>query len=133
MRITRKEMEKRCEEVCLQLSNIKSYGNKAPIEIWKKLWKALDLWREARRQQKRKSDRNLSNKNKLAWTVCSILDQYNSKATKEEKYKFWKRLWSSLNIWDDGIDYDKTKKRYFAIQTSEQKRMDKEFREIINE
>ncbi len=130
MRITRKEMEYYCEQVCKRLQDVKSYNYDAPTEVWKEVWIALGVWQRAKRQQNRQSNRGLSNK--LAWNVCFVLDTYNSGGTGIVKHEFWENLWSVYDIWINGIDYDKARKRYFVFRDIEQKRMDREFKERIS-
>jgi hypothetical protein len=105
------------------LKNIKSYNKKAPIEVWRKMWKALSLWQ--------KNGRNYSDKNELAWKICLLLDDYDSNAHGIVKSEFWEHLWDAFDNWTDGIDRGAIRKQNLAIQIAEQKRMDREFQEKI--
>ena len=131
MKITRTEMERRCEQVCLFLNEIHSCPKgEASREQWNDMWAALKYWQVACRQQGRKSGRNLTNK--LAWNVCASLDRYDCRDAEFGKHECWISIWTDFGRWKNNDYSHEDRKRRFAIINAEQKKMDKEFRDIVS-
>lgn len=129
MRVSRKDMERCCDDVCELLSEI--HVNKpASRKQWDALWAALNRWRKASRQQSRKSNRGLSNK--LAWNVCEALSRYDHRENKIARHECWSSIWSAFNFWDNDDSSNEERRRHFALGDVEAKRMDREFRDKVS-